>query len=421
MPPFFRFDIRTLEAFISITIAMFAVVIFWMNRVYPQLRGLQSTALAYLLAIPCGLLFFARGYAPVWLSIVVANFLVLVCNLLLYDGIVRFVGARPKLFLPVTASVASMLVLIYWSEIRSSIMPQIIAVNLAVAFMRSLVAWELLRQSSKPAKRVDSKGLARIRNQSITRSFGILVASEAALYVLRAVYVCIYGMPNENINQTSNLYTLTAVAGVIYVIVDGLFYLIMVGNEMILSHLDASERDEHSNIFNRRGIEARLAGELKRSRRTGQKLSIAIGDIDYFKEINDSLGHAAGDAAIRTVAQAISQALRESDYLGRLGGDEFLIVLPNTASEQAEAIGARLLHVVSTVGLQDWTERITLSVGIAEAAVGDDASILLKRADDALYKAKRGGRNCVRTPANGAASLVANPPESHSWSPQRLP
>ena len=181
------------------------------------------------------------------------------------------------------------------------------------------MAWELLRQSSKPAKRVDSKGLARIRNQSITHSFGILVASEAALYVLRAVYVCIYGMPNEDINQTSNLYTLTAVAGVIYVIVDGLFYL--------------------------------------------------------------------------------SQALRASDYLGRLGGDEFLIVLPNTASGQAEAIGARLLHVVSTVGLQDWTECITLSVGIAEAAVGDDASILLKRADDALYKAKRGGRNCVRTAA----------------------
>jgi diguanylate cyclase (GGDEF)-like protein len=183
---------------------------------------------------------------------------------------------------------------------------------------------------------------------------------------------------------------------VAYIGVYGLCFLTMAGHEMIRRTLEESEKDLLSGALNRRGIETRLAMELKRSDRSRQKLSVALVDIDHFKSINDKSGHAAGDAAIRGVAQAISRSLRDVDYLGRYGGDEFLILLPMTSCEQAAIATRRLSKAVNDLNLVDVKGPLTLSIGMTEASPEDDPISLIARADEALYQAKSDGRHCMR-------------------------
>jgi diguanylate cyclase (GGDEF)-like protein len=186
------------------------------------------------------------------------------------------------------------------------------------------------------------------------------------------------------------------VLGVIFICLTGLFLLVLSSNEMISRSRDESQKDVLSGAFNRRGIEAKLAAELKHIHRGKQKLSIALIDIDFFKAINDIQGHAAGDAALRDVVDAVSSRLRGRDCLGRYGGDEFLLVLPQTALNVALVVIERLNHTVSDLSLSGRSEPLTLSIGLTEAVASDDAETLIARADKALYQAKSDGRNCRR-------------------------
>jgi diguanylate cyclase (GGDEF)-like protein len=165
---------------------------------------------------------------------------------------------------------------------------------------------------------------------------------------------------------------------------------------MILQSQEESEKDLLSGAFNRRGIESRLTIELKRSNRSNQRLSVALVDIDDFKSINDQFGHAQGDLAIREVSMAISRSLRDGDYLGRYGGDEFLIILPITASNHAAIAAERIGRAVNKLAPVGGGRGLTLSIGLTEASPDDDAITLIARADEALYRAKSDGRDCLR-------------------------
>jgi diguanylate cyclase (GGDEF)-like protein len=144
-------------------------------------------------------------------------------------------------------------------------------------------------------------------------------------------------------------------------------------------------------------------------------------DVDYFKSINDIQGHAAGDAALRDVAETISTHLRGRDYLGRYGGDEFLLILPQTSCSIALGVTERLCLAVTNLSAATGSMPLTLSVGITEAECDDDAVTLIARADKALYQAKSDGRNCRRvliagtdatasTPENAAIGAILMPP-----------
>lgn len=155
-------------------------------------------------------------------------------------------------------------------------------------------------------------------------------------------------------------------------------------------------RDGLTNCVNRgHGLET-LDGELRRARRSRQPLSIVMFDIDHFKTINDELGHPRGDDLLRAVGAQLTRVLRQTDVRVRYGGDEFLIILPDTplagARQVAEAVRREIATLSMVAGAT--TLPVSVSVGVATAGPADlGVTALIARADEALYEAKRGGRN----------------------------
>jgi two-component system cell cycle response regulator len=149
--------------------------------------------------------------------------------------------------------------------------------------------------------------------------------------------------------------------------------------------------DALTGLSNRRAILTQLGGMVSAARRHGHPLSIAILDLDHFKRVNDSHGHKAGDAVLVTVARAVGVHLREEDQFGRLGGEEFLVLLPDTDAGAAQHVAEKLR--VEVAGARTLVP-VTVSIGLAtwDAETPED---LLHRADEALYAAKDAGRDRV--------------------------
>jgi diguanylate cyclase (GGDEF)-like protein len=156
--------------------------------------------------------------------------------------------------------------------------------------------------------------------------------------------------------------------------------------------------DALTGLPNRRALEAALAREIARARREGAPLSVVALDVDHFKRVNDAHGHAAGDAVLAAVAARAAGALRAGDLLARVGGEEFLALLPGAAlaaaAEAAERVRARLAEAPVVAGALSLA--VTVSLGCAALEDGDaGGAALVARADARLYAAKRGGRNRV--------------------------
>jgi diguanylate cyclase (GGDEF)-like protein len=161
----------------------------------------------------------------------------------------------------------------------------------------------------------------------------------------------------------------------------------------------ALSRDSLTGLLKHADIKEQVGIELERAQRSGKPASLAMLDIDLFKKVNDSYGHVAGDNVIRALANLLRQRLRRVDSLGRYGGEEFLVVLPDCTAEQAmrvlDEIRQRFAELHFIAGGSEFS--VTLSAGIASTEHGaQDAGELLDRADRALYVAKHGGRNQVR-------------------------
>ncbi|MES9996527.1 diguanylate cyclase [Desulfovibrio aminophilus] len=153
--------------------------------------------------------------------------------------------------------------------------------------------------------------------------------------------------------------------------------------------------DGLTRLFNRRHFLETGQTELERARRYGRALSLVMFDVDHFKKVNDTYGHDAGDAVLRSLADTARTALRQADVLGRLGGEEFAAILPETDLKAGMETAERLRRAVEELKVShgELVLRLTVSLGVAQIREGEDLDGLLKRADQALYEAKNSGRN----------------------------
>jgi diguanylate cyclase (GGDEF)-like protein len=169
-------------------------------------------------------------------------------------------------------------------------------------------------------------------------------------------------------------------------------------------HHDA-RTDSLTGLNNRRAIEERGPIELKRASRSGKPVSVVMSDLDHFKRINDKYGHEAGDAALAKVAAALQETLRETDALGRWGGEEFIAVLAATDGPTAVEVAERMRLAVAATPLDGVADRLTISLGVATLGSVDtpatDWDALVKAADRHMYRAKSEGRNRVVSLAPG--------------------
>lgn len=156
--------------------------------------------------------------------------------------------------------------------------------------------------------------------------------------------------------------------------------------------------DGLTEVYLRRYLMGRLEEEVDRAGRLGLTFSIGMIDVDHFKQCNDKYGHLVGDAVLKKIASRLKQSVREVDMVSRYGGEEFCVVLPETTKKLAETVAERLRKSVESKNIKAFDEdvRATVSVGVATYPEdGQDVDTLIEKADTALYKAKRKGRNIV--------------------------
>jgi len=169
----------------------------------------------------------------------------------------------------------------------------------------------------------------------------------------------------------------------------------------ILKHIDESidklyyiaTHDEKTGLYNYAFFKNIASIEIEKAKR-GKPLSLILADIDFFKKLNDKYGHVVGDIILEKVAGVLAKHVRKSDIVTRYGGEEFLVLLPNTTLARAVKVAERLRKKIKSYGgLKKYA--ITMSFGVAEFKKRDTLTRLIKRADKALYKAKKRGRDCV--------------------------
>ncbi|HZJ83044.1 MAG TPA: GGDEF domain-containing protein, partial [Clostridia bacterium] len=188
-----------------------------------------------------------------------------------------------------------------------------------------------------------------------------------------------------------------AILGVDLVVV---LLLLLLVKRFVRDSLEVSNiYDPLTKVFNRRYFEEYIESKIVRVRKSRGVFSLIMLDIDYFKNVNDTYGHGVGDYVLETLAQVVKENIRKSDNLFRIGGEEFMIVLPDTTSEIAMKLAERVRKSVEEYSF-NYVDKITISLGITQFKGDDEPETMMRKVDRALYRAKNNGRNRVEVEFN---------------------
>lgn len=205
-------------------------------------------------------------------------------------------------------------------------------------------------------------------------------------------------VPQGDAGLASTLSSLVVLEGTVAMVLIG-FGVLMLTNEFITNELrHLAEIDPLTAVFNRRAVLSLLDKGISNAQRSQVPLPVLVLDLDHFKLINDTYGHQGGDEALRHFVRIAQQCLRKEDVIGRIGGEEFAVFLPNADGEGALALAQRLRGLLAATPLLTASARpvtMTVSIGVTLSESGDTPEIALQRADAAMYLAKQRGRNRV--------------------------
>jgi diguanylate cyclase (GGDEF)-like protein len=383
------FDNQTLSA-CEILLAMpFLVVFVALQRAYPNLRGIHAVGTSFLFGIAGSALIESHGPFSHGLKGIIGDTLFLASFLFLYRGLLRFIGSRRNSRIPWIVSAIALSALLYFHGARNNVVLNVVAVAFAAGLVRGFIAVELIRKAPT------------FTSPIAMFTFAGAMATFAAIGIFRGAVSLLNGVPNDA-PEADLLQTWNLVFNLGSVCLTALFFLALSGLEIIRRKKEAFNLDELSGAFNRRGIEARLAQELKTLAAGNGKLTIALVEIDRLKTINESHGRTAGDDALRVVAHAIAKCSRAHDIVGRYGGDDFLVIFPQTPCGEALLFTERLTIAVAGLPRAPECAPLTLSIGLTQAIARDEAGPLVARATRALYQARSNGGNCHRVVIEGA-------------------
>lgn len=376
----FALDVRTVIFIASIMSLMMAVALYFMKRNYPpSIKGLAEWALAPAVVFVAAVLYSARGLIPDSLSMVLANLLLFSGTVLLYFGSQRFFGVQPSIRLWGGLLLAALLPLTWFALIE----PHHGARVGIIAGFTALLSFVHARLILRSGPRVFSTyfaGLALLAQAiaqalRFTESFQ-LPAADAIFDNAspgQQTYVSIYAFTS-----------LTATIGMVLMATDRL--------RRELEHL--ATHDSLTGALNRRALIEACALELARCRRNYRVMALLAMDLDHFKSINDTHGHQTGDRVLVDFAGRVGHVLRQPDRFGRFGGEEFVVLLPETSLAEARVVAERIRVEVESGG--KGLPACTVSIGVAVSGPDDlEVDAIVARADAAMYRAKDAGRNRV--------------------------
>jgi diguanylate cyclase (GGDEF)-like protein len=380
-----QFDIRTALILGAVLTLLTGLM---MLAVLPNIAFTQRQSMRWwlygLFVFPVGpLLIGLRGQIPDFLSIVVGNTAVAIGFAFFVSAYRHFMRQKIYLYWHATCITLVLFFTVVFYYVWDTLNGRLISISLLLALQNSLAASVLLR----PKRRISL----------ITGIAGSVFLIGALLLGVRALVYLLSPMENSTDVLVSQPYQVLTygIAGVAPVVAT-IGFLLMCAERTQHELSLVAKMDYLTGIHNRRAIDDLASSAIALARRHHSTLSVLVIDVDFFKNINDQHGHAAGDAALVEISRRIRQTLRTEDIFGRIGGEEFVVILPNSNSGQAYAAAerVRLSFTQKPIDLGDLPLSVTVSVGVAELHEIDKSfSDLLRRADSALYSAKSSGRN----------------------------
>ncbi len=336
---------------------------------------------------------------PAWVAGTLANAAIGLGHGLILIGVQRYLGLRCWT-IPIFIAVGLMLVSsLVFPEARETLRARII-IHSGFYVALDAYAGALLWRAHRPGMRL------------FHRAAALVLLAFAAFLLLRFSYALF--SPALTTSFVQDPFQMAAfLAAMIFGFCITMALAVMMFREKQVELIGLATKDPLTGINNRLGLDRAAAGHLAVASEQGTALSMMLLDIDHFKQVNDRHGHQAGDRVLNEVAQLMQQAVRGSDTAFRVGGEEFLVLLPGATLEQAARIAERLRRKVSETVVSAEDEQLSLSAsfGVAECAIGHERwQECMQRADRALYRAKADGRNRVES----ARRVVSEPEPSRS-------
>ncbi len=386
MTLFHPLDFRVIGALTALNALAIAITMLIAARGYSGIirNGMNVYGFSKLFLV-CGLLLAAqRGLQPDWLTIVVANTVAVLAVVGNYIGIRIVLSRSAPLILFAAIAAVSFLVLWIFTEVHPDVQAVRVFISGVTTVFLVLIIYELLVKSKQP-------GLARI-----VGGYTVLVTLIATLFrivsTLNAPDVTFsLGQMNETEQMFFIVLFVTASIG-------GVNFSLLCNDVFNAELRELAATDPLSGLANRRSLLERGADEVNRSHRFQHAMSLLMIDIDHFKAINDTRGHAVGDLVIKHTAATFTASIRDVDMVARWGCEEFIVILPETGIGTATEIGDRLRQIIYDAPvLVERAEPIRYSVSIGVAQLREDETIdsLIERTDKAMYTAKQNGRNRV--------------------------
>lgn len=379
------FDPRTAILVVTLLCGLMALVMNSLRMANTDfVGGLNAWTVATALGFVTALLFGLRGLLPDFLSIVVANGLLLLVYGLYLHGSHAYFGLRMPWRSWALAGLSSMAVVIWFTNVQPSFAARSMVMQLSMIAVNAYHAWFLLSN----AKRVNHQCSLGVRLTLISLVVMVLV------FVLRFFHLVFVPQADMNLYSSNwiQLIYVLSYSTVLMVVTVG--FILMTTERLREAFQHQATHDSLTGLLNRWSVLEILGKEVSRSQRHKRPFALLKLDLGHFKDINDKHGHLVGDEVLRLVVDRMLSTLRADDVLGRLGGEEFLLILPECGKESALVVAERVLAVVlrPVTGVP----MVSVSIGLAVWTPMDmNAEVLLERSDRALYMAKSRGRGRV--------------------------
>ncbi len=373
-------DPRTLLFAGGIGQALAAFLLVGIACVHRRDLAARYWAIAYSVLALSAPLFLLRGIASDWISVVLANTMAVVASFLIHAGVASFEQKRRSGRLGVVVSVAVAAGCAYWTFISPHIGARVVVVNTGFIISAALIARDFLLGPPRPQP--------------------VLRALIGGLFLVLAgccLYRVLENLVKWNVPETS-VYDMPLLAmwlaltfGLVFLSATGFMMLTQFRLQARLDRL--ANHDALTGLLNRRAYRRGVVRAL----RSGVHGHLLLLDMDHFKSLNDQFGHVAGDRALRALAEIIQRNLPAGAAAGRLGGDEFSVLLPASSADDAQHVAEAIRASTKawSVAVGDLRMRISISVGIAALAECRSFNDALRQADVALYDAKSAGRDTV--------------------------